>query len=88
METFSVNELAAITQRIGCKLGYNVQVDHIDNPRNEAEEHYYNPAYQGLIDLGVIPHYLTDESLEEMFSVVAKYKDNIRREVIFRGIKW
>lgn len=88
METFSVNELADMTQRVGRKLGYDVQVNHIDNPRTEAEEHYYNPTYQGLLDLGVKPHYLTDESLEEMFSVVEQYKGNIRKDVIFRGIKW
>lgn len=88
METFSVNELADMTQRVGRKLGYDVQVNHIDNPRTEAEEHYYNPTYQGLLDLGVKPHYLTDESLEEMFAVVEQYKENIRKDVIFQGIKW
>ena len=88
METFSVNELAEKTQRVGKKLGHDVQIDHLENPRKEAEEHYYNPAYQGLLDLGVKPHYLTDEMMEEMFRVVEKHKDGIRKDVIFRGIKW
>jgi UDP-sulfoquinovose synthase len=88
METFSVNELAEMTQRVGSKLGYDVQIDHIDNPRREAEEHYYNPTYQGLIDIGVRPHYLTDDLMESMFRVVAKYSSNIRKDVIFKGIKW
>ena len=88
METFSVNELAEMTQRVGTKLGYDVRIDHLENPRKEAEEHYYNPVYQGLIDIGVKPHYLTEEVMEGMFRVVAQYKDNIRKGVIFRGIKW
>ena len=88
METFSVKELAEKTQRVGKKLGYNVQIDYLENPRKEAEEHYYNPAYQGLLDLGVKPNYLTDEMMEKMFRVVEKYKDGIRKDVIFRGIKW
>jgi UDP-sulfoquinovose synthase len=88
METFSVNELAELTRRVGVKLGYEVQIEHIENPRVEAEEHYYNPAYHGLLELGVKPHYLTEESMEEMFTVVERYKKNIRRDVIFRGIKW
>jgi UDP-sulfoquinovose synthase len=88
METFSVNELATITKRVGDKLGYNVEIKNIENPRKEAEEHYYNPKYQGLIDLGVEPHFLTDELMEEMFEVVAEYKNNIRKYVIFRGVKW
>jgi UDP-sulfoquinovose synthase len=88
METFSANELAEITQRVGNKLGYDVKINHIQNPRKEAEEHYYNPTYQGLIDIGVKPHYLTDDVMEEMFQVVARYRNNMRKDVIFRGVKW
>jgi UDP-sulfoquinovose synthase len=88
METFSANELAEMTQRVGKKLGYKVTIDHLDNPRKEAEEHYYNPTYQGLIDIGVVPHYLTDEVMEGMFLVVEQYKNNIRKDVIFKGIRW
>lgn len=88
METFSANELAEMTQRVGRSLGYEVQVDHLENPRKEAEEHYYNPTYQGLIELGVKPHYLTDDVMAGMFKVVEKYKDNIRKDVIFKGVKW
>jgi len=88
METFSANQLAELTQKVGNKLGYDVKIDHIENPRKEAEEHYYNPSYQGLQEIGVIPHYLDEETMEKMFQVVARYKDNIRKEVIFRGVKW
>lgn len=88
METFSANELAEQTQRVGKRLGYDVQIQHLENPRKEAEEHYYNPTYQGLIDIGVEPHYLTDEVLKGMFRVVEQYKDNVRQDVIYKGIKW
>ena len=88
METFSANQLADMVQRVGQSLGYDVKVNHLENPRKEAEEHYYNPTYQGLIDLGVQPHYLTDEVMAGMFQVVGKFKENIRKDVIFKGIKW
>jgi len=88
METFSANQLAEITKRVGDSRGHNVEIKPIENPRKEAEEHYYNPVYQGLIDIGVKPHYLTDEVMAGMFEVVEEYKDNIRKDVIFRGIKW
>jgi UDP-sulfoquinovose synthase len=88
METFSANELAEKVQCVGKTVGYDIKIDHLENPRKEAEAHYYNPAYQGLIEIGVKPHYLTDEVLEDMFRVVEKYKSNIRKDVIFRGIKW
>jgi len=88
METFSANELAEMVQRVGKARAHDVRIDHIENPRKEAEEHYYNPTYQGLIELGVEPHYLTDEVLDGMFQVVETYRENIRRDVIFKGIRW
>ncbi|PIP40167.1 MAG: NAD-dependent dehydratase [Desulfobacterales bacterium CG23_combo_of_CG06-09_8_20_14_all_51_8] len=88
METFSVLELAELTRKVGRKLGYDVQVKSIENPRKEAEDHYYNPVYHGLIDIGVEPHFLTEDVMEGMFRVVEKYKENIRKDVIFRGIRW
>jgi len=88
METFSANELAEKVQHVGKKLGYDVKIDHLENPRREAEEHYYNPTYQGLKEIGVKPHLLTDEVLEGMFRVAEQFKDDIRKDVIFRGIKW
>ena len=87
-ETFSANDLAEKTASVGKELGYDVEVDHIENPRREAEEHYYNPTYQGLIDIGVTPHYLTTEVMAAMFKTVEKYKSTIRQDVIFRGVKW
>lgn len=88
METFSVNQIADKVQKIGKKLGYDVKIQKLENPRREAEEHYYNPTYQGLIDIGVEPHYLTDEVMEDMFRVAEQFKGNIRKDVIFRGIQW
>lgn len=88
METFSVNELAEMTRRVGANLGYNVEIQHLENPRREAEEHYYNPTYQGLLEIGVKPHYLTDEVMGRIVKVVALFKKNIRKDVIFKGIKW
>ena len=88
METFSVNELAEMTKRVGNTLGYDVKINHLENPRKELEEHYYNPAYQGLQEMGVEPNYLTDDVMASMFKLVAKYKNNIREDVIFKGIRW
>ena len=88
METFSANDLAEKTARVGQSLGYDVQIEHLENPRKEMEEHYYNPTYQGLIEIGVEPHYLTDEVMADIFRSVAQYKDKIRKDIIFRGIKW
>lgn len=88
VETFSVNDLADRVQEVGRQLGLKVTVKSIENPRLEAEEHYYNPAHTGLLELGLKPHYLTDDVLSQMVETVIRYKDNIKEEAIFRGVKW
>lgn len=88
METLSVNQIAEQTLRVGQARGHNVEIRALENPRKEAEEHYYNPAYQGLQDIGVEPHYLTDQVMDEFFQLVEEFQENIRTDVIFRGIKW
>jgi UDP-sulfoquinovose synthase len=87
-ETFSVNQFAEMVSGVGRKLGYDVKVGNYENPRVEREEHYYNPKYTGLASLGLKPHPLTEEVLEEMFLEVERYKDNVNREAIFRGVRW
>lgn len=88
METFSVMELAELTRKVGRSLGHDVTIKSIDNPRKEAEEHYYNPTYHGLTDIGVVPHYLTEDVMASMFRVVEHHRTNIRKDVIFRGVRW
>ena len=87
-ETFSVNQLVKRVQSVGNELGYKVDISHIENPRKEKEDHYYNPKYTGLIELGLKAHFLTDEVIKEMFGIVGKHEDNIDIDKIFKGIKW
>ena len=87
-ETFSVNELAERVQRIGNNIGLNVQIRHLNNPRKEAEDHYYNPIHASLLGLGLHPHFLTDKVLVKMIENVLQYRDRIKKEIIFKGIKW
>jgi UDP-sulfoquinovose synthase len=88
VETFTVNELAEKVVRAGSNLGLRVQVKSIPNPRREAEEHYYNPAHTGLLELGLKPHYLTDDVATAMLSFVLKYKDRIHRDYILPRVSW
>src|SRR5439155_16858209 len=52
-EQFSVEQLAAIVQRAGAEHGLKVVIDPIENPRVEAEQHYYNATHTKLLDLGL-----------------------------------
>lgn len=87
-ETFTVNELAARVKRVGDQLGFPVQIDHLENPRVEKEEHYYNPTCTGLLELGLEPHFLTDDIVAGFFEIAAKHAERINTEAIFRGVRW
>lgn len=87
-ETFTVNELAEKVARVGRGMGFPVEIKSLENPRKELEEHYYNPAYTGLKELGLKPNYLTDDVMAGMFETVVMHKDNIHPHKIFRGVKW
>ncbi|MEE8575604.1 MAG: NAD-dependent dehydratase, partial [Thermodesulfobacteriota bacterium] len=87
-ETFSVNELAEKVEGAGNRRGHKVKVEKIENPRVEKEEHYYNPKYTGLVELGLSPHFLTGDVLDGIFETVERHKDRIERDAIFRGVSW
>jgi UDP-sulfoquinovose synthase len=87
-ETFSVNDLATRVKETGTELGLKVDIQHVENPRLEAEAHYYNPKHTGLIELGLKPHYLSDDVLQEMMEFVIKHKSSLKRDQIYRNLKW
>lgn len=87
-EVFSVNELAKKVQMVGDNLDLNVKIQPIENPRKEAEDHYYNPKHTGLLELGLEPNYLTDEVIVQMLEFVLKHKDKIKKNQIYRNVKW
>lgn len=60
----------------------------MENPRVEKEEHYYNPKYSGLKELGLIPHLLDDGGLDSIFDAVEAHKGSIQKNIIHFGVKW
>ena len=88
VETFSVNQLADKVQQTGKRFNLDVKIKSLPNPRKEAEDHYYNPVHTGLLDLGLKPHYLTEDVLAQMMETVLRYRNNIKESSIFRGVKW
>jgi len=87
-EQFSVNELADRVRNAGNSMGLNVEVKSIENPRKEAEDHYYNAAHSGLMEMGLSPHFMTDEVLIEMMGKIIQAKDWIDRGKILPRVKW
>lgn len=87
-ETFSVNQLAEKVSEAGKKQNLDVQIQHIDNPRKEAENHYYNPAHSGLIDLGLKPTLMSADILAGMIQIILQNKNRIDEALIMPRSRW
>jgi UDP-sulfoquinovose synthase len=87
-EQFSVLDLARMVQTAGEELGLTIEVDHISDPRVEAEEHYYNAKHSKLIELGLKPHLLSDSLLDSLMNVALKYRDRIDTAVMMPRVNW
>lgn len=87
-ESFSVLELAQKIQKVAKGLDIDVEVSNVENPRVEKEEHYYNAINTALIDLGLEPHLLTDDVLEEILTYSLQHKDRIIVDNVLPTVTW
>ena len=87
-EQFSVLEIAQMVKIAAKKLGVEVQVDHLPDPRVEAEEHYYNAKHSKLLDLGLEPHFLSHSLLDSLMNIALKYRDRIDTSLIQPRVNW
>ncbi|MDO5663382.1 MAG: NAD-dependent epimerase/dehydratase family protein [Brachybacterium sp.] len=87
-EQFSVLDLAHMVQRVARARGIDVAVDHLENPRVEKYDHYYNAVNTNLLDLGLEPHLLTDEVLDEILAVAGGHTDRVRRDLVLPTVTW
>jgi UDP-sulfoquinovose synthase len=87
-EQFNVLQLAKLVQCAGRELGYEVVVDHCENPRIEAEDHYYNAAHSKLLELGLQPHFLGEELVRSMLGTIERFKERVVRREIAPRTRW
>src|ERR1700680_48312 len=87
-EQFSVLDLARMVQTAGEKLDLTIEVEHLPDPRVEAQEHYYNAKHSKLIELGLEPHLLSDSLLDSLMNVALRYRDRIDPNVMLPRGNW
>ncbi|PPT09474.1 UDP-sulfoquinovose synthase [Geitlerinema sp. FC II] len=87
-EMFSVADLAMKVKQAGIAMGLNVEIQNLENPRVELEEHYFNAKNTKLIDLGLQPHYLSDSLLDSLLNVAMKYKERVDKKNILPKVSW
>ena len=87
-EQFSVMDLARMVQTAGKELGLEVRVEHLPDPRVEAEQHYYNAKHSKLIELGLTPHLLSDSLLDSLMNIALHYRDRIDTTKMMPQVNW
>ncbi|MEB3248673.1 MAG: NAD-dependent epimerase/dehydratase family protein [Merismopediaceae bacterium] len=87
-ELFSVGDLAQMVQKAGAALGLKVEIQNLENPRIELEEHYFNAKNTKLLDLGLQPHYLSDSLLDSLLNFATKYKERVEQSQILPKVNW
>jgi UDP-sulfoquinovose synthase len=87
-EQFSVLQLAEMVQTAGKHHGLDVKINHLPDPRVEAEEHYYNAKHSKLVELGLKPHLLSESLLDSLMNVAMKYRDRVDLSMMMPKVKW
>ena len=63
-------------------------IEHVENPRVEAEDHYYNAKHTALVDLGLKPTLLSMTLIDHLFEVVERHKDRVDLAAIMPTVSW
>jgi UDP-sulfoquinovose synthase len=87
-EQFSILEIARKVQEAGKDLGLRVEIDHIPDPRVEAEQHYYNAKHSRLLDLGLQPHFLSESLIDSLMNIAIKYSDRVDPTIMLPQVNW
>jgi UDP-sulfoquinovose synthase len=87
-EQFSVLELAEMVHAASRRLGLNVLVDHLPDPRIEAEEHYYNAKHTKLAELGLKPHLLSESLLDSLVNIAIQHRDRVNESLLLPRVNW
>jgi len=87
-EQFSVLELAHLVAAAGRKMNLEVEINHLPDPRVEAEEHYYNARHSKLVDLGLKPHLLSESLLDSLLNIAMRYAHRIDQSMFLPRVNW
>lgn len=84
-ESKSVAELA---KTVAETYAQDAQIEFLDNPRVEADTHYYNVKHTRLVELGLEPHLLADTLIGSLFDIVEGHADRIDERALRPTVNW
>ena len=90
VELLSINQIADIVKSSAKQLGIDVEISHVENPRVEADTHYYNPERKVLPALGFHPRLKMENLAGELISDLVPHKSRMEkyRNRIMPFTKW
>jgi len=89
-EVYSVTQLAEKVKKVGNELELDIKISNLENPRQEKEEHYYNPDHCHLLDLGYKPTSDVEQEIKIILKDLIRHKSRIeeKREMLIPDIRW
>ncbi|HEX8997639.1 MAG TPA: NAD-dependent epimerase/dehydratase family protein [Ktedonobacterales bacterium] len=87
-EQFSVLDLAERVSAVASHMGLETTIDHVANPRVEKERHFYEAKHTKLLDLGLHPHLLNDETIAGLLERAVRYRERIDLSRILPTVHW
>ncbi|OZM79503.1 NAD-dependent epimerase/dehydratase family protein [Pseudonocardia sp. MH-G8] len=84
-ESMSVHEMA---KAVSDTFPGIVEVENLENPRVEADQHYYNVVFTGLPSLGLQPHRLSDTLITSLFPVVEQHRERVNHTALSPTVRW
>jgi UDP-sulfoquinovose synthase len=87
-ELFSVGELAQRVADVAGARGLTCRIAHLDNPRTEREQHYYNAVNTNLRSLGLEPTLLADATIGELIGLAQEHRARIDPALIPPQVAW
>src|SRR6201993_1184018 len=84
-ESMSIRQIA---ETVATGYPGEATIEHVDNPRVEAEGHYYNVKHSRLEELGLNPTLLSMALIDHLFEVVERHKDRVALAAIMPTVSW
>ena len=89
-EVYDITDLARKVQKAIRELGGNVELNNVDNPRVESEDHFYKPKHEKLPALGFRPTTTMGDELRIMLIDLMQQKEriNLKKHLFAPVTKW
>jgi len=84
-ESMTIAEMAKV---VATAYPGSVDLEYVENPRVEAEGHYYHVIHRALVELGLEANTLSETLVNSMFAIVERYQERVDRRALRPSVDW